>query len=433
MRDKVILCIIAVLFLMPAGFVAAVGETQSQLEQELNDIQQQIDQFTKELSITQSKKATLSNKIKQLQTRQKALNLQIQQTSLKLKKISGELTTTENSIKANLKKQDFLKSEMVGILRRMNATDRQVLVQLFSANGIADFYNTIQGYSTVAIGLGDILEQHKTLVDELAIKQTKLEDQKSENSNLLKISSIQKESLGETLGEQNTLLAQTKGLESNYQAAISDKKKRAAEIRNRIYELFNTGKQIDFGEAVNIAKWASGLSGVRPALVLAILTQESNLGKNVGTCNRAGDPPEKSWKEIMKPTRDQEPFVQITDELRLDINTTPVSCPMRDKKGNRVGWGGAMGPAQFIPSTWMGYRKKVGALNGKGSANPWDIRDAFLASAIKLKNDGADGTYNNEWKATLKYFAGSVNYTFRFYADNVMATAEKYQADIDEL
>ena len=30
---------------------------------------------------------------------------------------------------------------------------------------------------------------------------------------------------------------------------------------------------------------------MRPAFLLAILTQESDLGKNVGTCNRAGDPP----------------------------------------------------------------------------------------------------------------------------------------------
>ena len=175
------------------------------------------------------------------------------------------------------------------------------------------------------------------------------------------------------------------------------------------------------------------MTGVRPALLLAILTQESNLGKNVGTCNCSGDPKEKSWRAVMKPERDQEPFVQITKDLGLDTDTTPVSCPMHDKNGKQVGWGGAMGPAQFIPSTWVGYGTKVCALTGKSRANPWDIRDAFLASAIKLKSDGADGTDDNDWKAALKYFAGTVNMTFRFYADNVLATAKKYQADIDEL
>ena len=176
-----------------------------------------------------------------------------------------------------------------------------------------------------------------------------------------------------------------------------------------------------------------GLTGVRSAFLLAILTQESNLGKNVGTCNRSGDPPEKSWKVIMKPERDQEPFKKITNELSMNIDTTPVSCPMKDKNGNQVGWGGAMGPAQFIPSTWMGYKNKVTAITGKSTANPWDIRDAFLAAAIKLKGDGADGTDAGDWKAAMRYFSGSTNVKYRFYGDNVMATTKQYLQDIADL
>ncbi|EKD43823.1 MAG: hypothetical protein ACD_72C00102G0002 [uncultured bacterium] len=425
--------LIVAFFISLAEFVMAGNETQYQLEQELKDVQRQIDQFTKELSKTKSQKATLANKIKQLQTRQKTLNLQIQQTSIQLTKINSQLTTTENNIKINNIKQQTLKKEMAGILRQINLANENIILQLLSVNGLSDVYNKIQEYNDITTELSNVMAEHKNVSTVLVTEQTKLEDQKSQANNLLKISSIQKGSLNESLNEQNTLLVKTKGLESNYQSALSDSKKRAAEIRNRIYELFNTGKQIDFGQAVDIAKWASGLTGVKPALLLAILTQESNLGKNVGTCNRAGDPKEKSWKVIMKPSRDQDPFVQITKELALDIDTTPVSCPMRDKNGKQVGWGGAMGPAQFIPSTWMGYKNKVSALSGKGFANPWDIRDAFLASAIKLKGDGADGTDDGDWKAALRYFAGSVNLTFRFYADNVLATEKKYQADIEEL
>lgn len=425
--------ILVVLFLASTNFVLADNETKDQLEQELKDIQIQIDQFTNELSQTQSQKASLANKIKQLQTKQKTLNLQVKQTSLKLEKISGQLLTTEKSVDASLVKQKILKSQILDFIHQINNSSDNILIQLVSVNGLTDVYGVIREYSEMTKALSGVLGEHRKLVVELGVKQNKLEDQKSEADNLLKISTIQKVDLLDTLTEQNSLLVKTKGLESNYQSAISDSKKRAAEIRNRIYELFNTGKQIDFGQAVDIAKTASGLVGVRPALLLAILSQESNLGKNVGTCNRAGDPETKSWKVIMKPLRDQGPFKQITDDLGLPIDTTPVSCPMHDKNGKQVGWGGAMGPAQFIPSTWMGYKDKVATLSGKGSANPWDIRDAFLATAIKLKNDGADGTEDGEWKAALRYFAGSVNLTFRFYADNVLATAKKYQADIDTL
>jgi membrane-bound lytic murein transglycosylase B len=106
---------------------------------------------------------------------------------------------------------------------------------------------------------------------------------------------------------------------------------------------------------------------------------------------------------------------------------------MRDKNGKQVGWGGAMGPAQFIPSTWMGYRAKVTALTGHATANPWDIRDAFLASAIKLKGDGADGTDDGDWKAAMRYFSGSTNTKYRFYGDNVIKTTNQYLKDIADL
>jgi hypothetical protein len=155
------------------------------------------------------------------------------------------------------------------------------------------------------------------------------------------------------------------------------------------------------------------------------------LGQNVGTCNRAGDPPTKSYKVVMHPTRDQPIFLDITNNLGLNAETTPISCPMHDKQGNQIGWGGAMGPAQFIPSTWKGYAGKVSAITGK-SANPWDIRDAFLAAAIKLANDGAK-TESGEWAAAMRYFSGSTNSKYSFYGDSVVAKTEQYQADIDQI
>ncbi len=136
----------------------------------------------------------------------------------------------------------------------------------------------------------------------------------------------------------------------------------------------------------------------------------------------------------MHPERDQEPFKEITKELGLNIETTPVSCPMRDARGRRLGWGGAMGPAQFIPSTWQGYKSQVVAFTGQATANPWDIRDAFAAAAILLSRNGArNGGEDSEWAAAMRYFSGSTNKRFRFYGDNVLARAKQYEKDIADL
>jgi len=66
-----------------------------------------------------------------------------------------------------------------------------------------------------------------------------------------------------------------------------------------------------------------------------------------------------------------------------------------------------MGPAQFIPSTWMLYKDRIARATGKNPPNPWLPQTAFTASAIFLADLGADrGTSAAEREAALRYFAG---------------------------
>ncbi len=113
-----------------------------------------------------------------------------------------------------------------------------------------------------------------------------------------------------------------------------------------------------------------------------------------------------------------------------DPYDTLVSCPWAD-----FGYGGAMGPAQFIPSTWMGYKDRVSALLGR-PADPWRIQDAFLASAVKLSDAGASAqTYDTEFRAAMRYFSGGKWSAWEetIYADPIMNRAAQFQEEIDIL
>lgn len=405
---------------------------KDQLQQQLNEIENQISEYQNQLKTIGGEKKTLQNKIKQLQAQQSSVNLQIKATNLKITKIEEDLTATEKQIDTKSNQVTRLEGQIASVLRAINRSDHYSLIYVIAASeNLSDAFDEIEQYTQLSAGLKELLTETKEAKKELASAAENLADQQEEAKDLLSIKVLQKQQLTGLVGEQNDLLKETKGKETNYQNILSDAQKKAAAIRNRLYQLLGVSQNITFGQAVEIASWVASQTGVRAAFLLAVLIQESNLGKNVGTCNRPGDPPEKSWRVVMKPERDQEPFKTITTELGLEIDTTPVSCPMKDKNGKQIGWGGAMGPAQFIPSTWLGYKSKIEAITGK-TANPWDIRDAFIASAIKLKADGA-GTVSGEWAAAMKYFSGSTNTKYRFYGDNVVATAEKYQADIDAL
>ena len=410
-----------------------LASEQSELQKQLQDIEAQIAEYQKELSSVQGEKNTLQNKINKLKKQQATLNLQIKETGLRLKDLGGQIAETQSGIETSTEKIEKLRKQIGNVLELLYVREdsNRLLYLILSKNNLSDMVAALNDYATLTQGLSALLEQTKDINEQLKEEKDVLSIQEEDAKNLLSIQNLQREKLSGSVSEQNTLLQVTKGKESNYQEALSDQKKRAQTIRGRLYQLLDVEKQINFEQAVKIADWASGQTGVRTAFLLSVLTQESNLGKNVGTCNRAGDPPTKSWKVVMHPTRDQPHFATITSELGRDPDITPISCPMRDSRGRQIGYGGAMGPAQFIPSTWMGYRGKVTAVTGN-PADPWDIRDAFLASAIKLGADGAT-TKDGEWAAAMRYFSGSTNTKYRFYGDSVVERADEYQKDIDDI
>jgi len=196
---------------------------------------------------------------------------------------------------------------------------------------------------------------------------------------------------------------------------------------------------IPFEEALKYANQASAKTGVRPAFVLAILTQESALGKNVGSCYLTdqttgagvGANTGTVIAKVMKPDRDVGPFVDLLGRLGRQVYKTLVSCPQA------IGWGGAMGPAQFIPSTWAIFAGRIANAVGVTVADPWAPLDAFMASSMYLGDLGASaGGYTAEHNAACKYYSGKACAASSWagtYGDQVLAKAKIIQDNIDFL
>jgi len=229
-----------------------------------------------------------------------------------------------------------------------------------------------------------------------------------------------------------------KRITESYNRIINLKKKfriiqpTADEIKNKEFELLQVSENFTFGQIYDIAKYVEKTTGVRAAFLLAISQEELALEKtdlcyltnfDTGEGVRASDGVEKA--KVMKPDRDIKDFLDIARELGLDPKKMLVTCPMS------FGWGGAMGPADFISSTWMRYKNKVEKITGK-AASPFDIKDAFLAMGLYLSDSGASlKVKDKEWDSAMIYFSGSPDSGYNFYADDVMEIADKLQADID--
>jgi len=398
---------------------------------ELTQIEAQLTDLINKQKEQQKQTGTLKGDVDYLTSQINALKTKIKARALAITQLKVNIKEKVNTIQSLSNKIDREHESLAQLLRNTNEFDDENIVHLILSDAsISNFYSDLESYASIKQAVkasADLIRGIKTETE--VVKKDLEKKQDAETDAKVELENAQKKVVkSET--EKKQLLAISKDKEQAYQKLAAEKKARADKIRAALFQLRDT-KAIPFGTALKYAQEVQIKTGVRPAFLLAIITQETNLGANIGTCNRPDDPPSKNWKAVMKPDRDQGPFERITSALGLNPYSVPVSCPWNG------GWGGAMGPSQFIPSTWELYAKKIAsALNISGMPNPWEPRDAFFASSIYLGELGADnGGYTAERTAALKYYAGS-NWKLKknaFYGDNVMKKASGIQADIDLL
>jgi len=379
----------------------------------------------------QKQTGTLVGDVNYLTSQINALKTKIKARSLVIAQLKVSITEKVNKIESLSEKIDREHESLAQLLRNTNEFDNKTIVHLIlSDDSISNFYSNLESYASIKQAVKASADIIRGIKKDTEIAKTDLEKkQNAETDAKVELENAQKK-VAQSETEKKKLLTISKQTEAAYQKLAAEKKARADKIRAALFPLRDT-KAIPFGTALQYAEEAQIKTRVRPAFLLAIITQETNLGANVGTCNRADDPPTKSWENIMKPERDLEPFKRITSALGINPFGTPLSCPQGG------GWGGAMGPSQFIPSTWELYAKKIAsALGLSGMPNPWEPEHAFMASAIYLGELGAsNGGYTAERTAALKYYAGS-NWNKKanaFYGDGVMKKAVEIQANIDLL
>jgi peptidoglycan hydrolase CwlO-like protein len=419
-------------------------ECQILCNQCLEYFNQQSTKVQQEITQTSQAKKTLQTQISSLNKKIKDLDYQISQSKLSIKSLGFQIGDTEQSITKTMSDIDVQKANMAEILRAVQTEDKKSFVEIMvTSDTLSDFFDNMLYMETLDAKNNEVLGNYMDLQGNLEDKKTSLEQETTELKNLVIVQGLQKEENTKTKSDREYYLGLT---EAQYQAQLKEKadiEKKAAEISKRLFELVGEKSEgIEFGEAVKLAQYAESVTGVRAAFILAIIHQESynngKFGGNVGQCyvtnfetGNGTDLNGKTKNRVMNPTRDVPLFKTITANLGFDPAKTAVSCwmPMYSK-GVPYGWGGAMGPAQFIPSTWNIYDDKIKAITGR-VPNPWNIQDAFIGAALLLKDNGAT---KSEFNAAMRYFAGATwSKSEEFYGRSVVATANSYQKDIDVL
>ena len=410
------------------------------LEQELIALEKELAEITNQLQNQKGQSASLKRDIDILNTKINQSKLDIRAKNVLIEKLGGEIDTKNQKIYSLAEKIERERESLAQLLRKSyELQDETSFVHvLMSDQTLSDFYQDLDDFNSIKDAIQDSLGIVRSNKIEVEVQKTELVKKQDEQENAKAKLESAKRAVEANERERQSMLKLSKGKESEYEKVKADKERKKAEILTALFGLRDSTVQINFEQALAYSTSASKVTGVRPAFIMAILTQETNLGSNVGSCyltdTTTGAGVSKNGKvysNVMKPSRDIKPFLDITSRLGRDYTKTLVSCPLGGS-----GYGGAMGPSQFIPSTWIGLESKIASALGVTTPNPWNPKDAFYASSLFLKDLGASSqTYTAEKNAACRYYSGrscdSKSPANTFYGNSVMALATKIQANID--
>ncbi|MEK9147914.1 MAG: lytic murein transglycosylase, partial [Patescibacteria group bacterium] len=327
-------------------------------------------------------------------------------------------------------------------LQRMYDYDQEnMLVVLAKNETLSDFFSALDSIRSLQSQVGELVSELRQTKQEVEREKEALEDFRVEQLSLKALAEIERRAVQGKKAEKDSILKLTRGKEAEFQKILAQKKRDLTALKTQLFYLERTG--ISAGDALKFAELAASRTGIRTAFLLALLEVETGRQFEGGVISAGTYLGTGNWREDMyncylrlgrrsAAEAQKNAFFKITAKLNLDPDKMPVS------RRPSYGCGGAMGPAQFIPTTWLLFEAKTASRTGHNPPNPWNIEDAFTASAIFLAEAGAGSkTRAGELAAARTYISGrpscpalgSARYACLAYANRVLSLAE----DIDRV
>lgn len=415
------LLIASILALLPASQLfsqapnsSLTPEERSTLTQQLEALEAEAAKLDKEIANTQTEARTLANEVK-------IIDKEIKKKELEIRRLSLVIQQTQTDIRKKTANINEAKGKIGGSQKSLSASVKQLsqedadnlLVLMLKNDSLSDFFLVLNNHEQIQENLQSTLGSLREYKASLEEEKAELEEYQKGQEDTKSIQEINRRSLADKRKERDQLLKLTQGKESLFQQLLKQKKTDIAAIKNKLFYLQQAG--ITAEQALAAAKAATAKTGIRTAFLLALLEVETGkqfengqitVGHNLGTGH---------WKRDMydcyinlgkpKTAESQKTaFFQITAELGINPDTAPVS------RMPNYGCGGAMGPAQFIPTTWVLFKDRVANLTGRGMASPWNVEDAFTAAALYLADSGAASQQKaGEIAAARTYISGRPN------------------------
>ena len=423
------------------GQTTSTGADRDTLQAQLDALEKEAASLDSTVQQLQGQTRTLQNEIKILNDQIRQHQIAIQRLALVIRQTDIDISRKSQSIAVLQGKIKKSQQELGEAVRQLAMRDQNNLFQLIlQHDSLSDFFMELNSLEALQGHIQALLVDLRTQKIEFEKDKEDLEEFREGQQEAKAAQELEQHSIQQKKSQRDQLLKVTQGQESKFQALLKQKQVDIAAIRNQLFYLEKTG--ITAEDALKYAKLAASRTGIRPAFLLGILEVETGrqfengqitVGSNLGTGNWKRDMYD-CYVNLGKRTtaeKQKAAFFKITSSLGLDPDKMPVS------RAPNYGCGGAMGPAQFIPTTWLLFADEVARLVGRSIANPWNVDDAFTASALFLADAGAKSqTKTKEIAAARTYISGNPNcpargsarYACIAYANRVYQISQEIEA-----
>lgn len=408
------------------ALAAAVFVVPASAETSADDIEDDISDVQKDLKKAEQKKSAIESELKQIGSSIVTTTKVIGETQEFIEETEETITRKESEIDLLEKNAERNRGMLRGlVLEAYHEASGSVLPEILGEEDMFRALNDPEKMMSVADRMNGVLGRIHALQSNIEAEKETLESTKEEREKLLEMKQAQKNALAREHAETQTDLRKQ-------EATIADLQRELSKLRSNLSDLL--GKSYDAKDIEDAAKFASKVSGTRKDFIMGMLVVESNLGRYTGGCTygeiekgaeaayKKGKLSKTAWATFQ---RRRDIFKDIAKELDYDYKKRKVSC----NPSNYAGTGGAMGVAQFMPDTWLGYKKSIASATGHNPPDPWNLTDGVTAMGLKLaKVPGVtDHKKSAERNAAKIYLSGTTSSKYDWYADKVLYWADNYE------
>ena len=391
------------------------AEEQAKLDQEdkekdklndkLDDLQDKLEEVQAEKDKTVQVKLQISNEIGAINSNINVIQSEISKTEQDLELIDASIVDSEKRLQEK-------RLSLAEVIRNIHQMDVEFGLLFIQKNGdLGDYFAAVDGLDQFELQLYDAM-------GELQVQKEDYEQKREEKQQVFELHDDQKKTLESEKNKKSWALNLTQQEINSKESTIGEIQSKMNKLRSDLASLL--GKGYDAKDIEDAAKFASKVTGVSKDFIMGMLVVESDLGRYTGGCD---------YKESRMSTYRKDLFKEICEELDYNYKKMKVSCPPAGYSGT----GGAMGVAQFMSDTWMGYKDSIQSATGHKPPDPWSLTDGVTAMALKLaKVPGVtSGKSSAECNAAKLYLSGTTSSTYNWYCEKVQYWADNYKKLID--